>query len=435
MDVIRCDEPSYLIWKWRPAGADADSRRANAIRWGSSLRVSAGSVAVLAYSQPDGLVYDYIEGPADMILETYNLPVLADLIGRVYDGGTPFQAEVYFINLAELIQSPFGVPFFDVFDPRFTDFAVPVAVRGTIGFKIADYREFIKLHRLSSFDLRDFQTQIRSAVAKTVKSVVANVPAEHNIPVMQLERKIQQINDWIEAKLKPRLYQDFGVSVSAIDLSAIEIDKTSDGYLQLKAVTQDVSAAMIQAQAEANIQNMRDTQRIHAEHTGETLRAQREESQYAQRIQTQTAHFATHQLNQQAAVGIAGAESLGRMGVSGAVTGGGMNPAAMMAGLAVGGAIGQNMAGMVNGMMSGLTQPVPPPVPAGAPEFHIAPSGKAEGPYSLETLRQMAESGSLTKGTPVWRPGMQGWIRAEEADELQAFFDQTTPPVPPPIPQ
>lgn len=22
MDVIRCDEPTYLIWKWRPKGAE-----------------------------------------------------------------------------------------------------------------------------------------------------------------------------------------------------------------------------------------------------------------------------------------------------------------------------------------------------------------------------------------------------------------------------
>ena len=32
-----------------------------------------------------------------------------------------------------------------------------VAVRGTISFKIEDYREFIKLHRLNTFTLSDFQ--------------------------------------------------------------------------------------------------------------------------------------------------------------------------------------------------------------------------------------------------------------------------------------
>ena len=77
------------------------------------------------------------------IIKTENLPVLASIIGLAYDGGTPFQAEVYFINLAQIIQVKFGVPFFDVYDPRFEDFGVPVAVRGTISFKISDYREFV----------------------------------------------------------------------------------------------------------------------------------------------------------------------------------------------------------------------------------------------------------------------------------------------------
>ena len=45
MDVIRCDESEYLIWKWRPAGAEPnDSKKENAIRYGSSLRVKDGSM-------------------------------------------------------------------------------------------------------------------------------------------------------------------------------------------------------------------------------------------------------------------------------------------------------------------------------------------------------------------------------------------------------
>ena len=64
MDEIRCDEPSYLIWKWRPAGSQKGAnRRENAIRWGSSLRVRDGSVAAFVYHQKDGTYQDFIEGP------------------------------------------------------------------------------------------------------------------------------------------------------------------------------------------------------------------------------------------------------------------------------------------------------------------------------------------------------------------------------------
>ena len=139
MDEIRCDEPSYLIWKWRPTGAQlGKGNRENAIRWGSSLRVKDGEVAVFVYSRCNETVQEYIEGPCDMILNTKNLPILASLVGLAYEGGTPFQAEVYFINLARIIQVKFGVPFFDIYDPRFTDFGVPVVVRGKVSFRIED---------------------------------------------------------------------------------------------------------------------------------------------------------------------------------------------------------------------------------------------------------------------------------------------------------
>ena len=61
MDEIRCDEPSYLIWKWHPAGAQpGNNNRENAIRWGSSLRVKDGEVAVFVYNQKNGTMQDYI---------------------------------------------------------------------------------------------------------------------------------------------------------------------------------------------------------------------------------------------------------------------------------------------------------------------------------------------------------------------------------------
>ena len=66
MNVIRCDEQEYLVWKWRPAGQEANSTsRENSIRYGSSLRVKDGEVAVFVYKQKDGTMQDFIYGPFD----------------------------------------------------------------------------------------------------------------------------------------------------------------------------------------------------------------------------------------------------------------------------------------------------------------------------------------------------------------------------------
>ena len=426
MDEIRCDESSYLIWKWHPAGAQlGEGNRENAIRWGSSLRVKDGEVVVFAYKQKNGTMQDFIEGPFDQVLKTANLPVLASIVGLAYEGGTPFQAEVYFINLAKIVQIKFGVPFFDVYDPRFEDFGVPVAVRGTVSFGISNYREFIKLHRLNNFSLDDFQKQIRDAVCRYVKDCVANAPAAHSIPVVQIESKTAQINDAIEYDISERLKESFGVLVSGVDISAIEIDKASDGYCQLMAVTKDIATTKTQAETADYV---------------ERLRIQREEGQYAQHKQTQSANLGAFQVEKQAEVGVAGAQALGQMGANGAsdvnLSGGGdgFNMAAMMASMAVGGAVGQNIAGAMNNMMGSINQQttpgaVPPPIPTVA--YHVAVNGQATGPFDISALAQMATAGQLTADSLVWKNGMAQWAKAGTVDELKNLFANAMPPIPP----
>lgn len=424
-DEIRCDESDYLIWKWHPVGSEAgNNNRENAIRCGSSLRVKDGEVAVFVYKQGNGTMQDYIEGPFDQKIETKNLPVLASIVGLAFAGGTPYQAEVYFINLAQIIQVRFAVPFFDVYDPRFLDFGVPVAVRGTISFKITDYREFIKLHRLNSFNLDDFQKQIRDVICRYIKDVVANAPAAHNIPIIQIETKTAQINDDIEYNVGQRLKENFGVTVSGVDVGAIEVDKTSDGYRQLMAVTKDITAAKMQAET--------------TDYT-ERLRIQREEMQYAQHKQTQSANIGAFQVEKQAEVGIAVAEAIGSMGQNGGGNinlGGsaGFNPAAMMAGVAFGGAVGKNIAKTFSGAMSDAQQPdsatriVPPPIPT--TDYYVAVNGQATGPYDLATLKNMTLAGQFTANSLVWQQGLPAWDKAGNIEELRKLFS-SVPPIPP----
>lgn len=433
MDVIRCDEPNYLVWKWHPDGSvGGKNNKENAIRWGSPLRVKEGSVAVLVYTAGEGINQDYIEGPFDDILDTANLPVLTNIIGLAYAGGTPFQAEVYFINLADLIQLKFAVPYFDVFDPRFLDYGVPTAVRGTISFKITDYREFIRLHRLDTFTLDDFRNQVKDAVSRYIKSIVSNAPEENNIPVVQLERKIDLINDLVENRIKQRLFDEFGVTVSSVDIAAIDIDKTSEGYKQLKTVTQDLATANLQAQTEVGIREMRDSQKLGIlERAGKAFVDIKEEA-YARHKKTQMENFDAYQTEAQEHVGVEGAKGLGK---SGSGIGGGMNPASMMAGIAVGSTIGQNIAGAVNGVMQKAgsnKQPTPPPIPQ--EQYHVAINGKAEGPYRVDQIRSFINEGKVDKDTLVWKAGMPDWIKAGEDDIIAGLLYQAEEQTPPPLP-
>ncbi|MDB4251760.1 SPFH domain-containing protein [Flavobacteriaceae bacterium] len=435
MDVIRCDEQEYLVHKWRPSGEANSTKKENSIRYGSSLRVKDGELAVFQYKQKDGTIQDFIEGPFDQTIKTANFPILTSIVGLAFGGASPFQAEIYFINLSGNIQIRFGIPYFDVFDPRFMDFAVPMAVRGTLTFNITDYKGFIKLNRLINFELDDFKKQIKDAITKYIKGVVTNIPADNGMPVLQMERKILEINDLVAKYLGARLETDFGVNMKGLDIANLEVDKEAEGYAELRKVTAEQTTKTVGAQTDVNIKNLQDTQEINATNMEETLRIQREEAQRQQKLQTEGQNLSAHQLNQQTKVAQTAAESMGKMGSGGGSGGGGggmMDPGSMMASMAMGGAVGQGMAGAVGGMMGGMNQEKQTPPPPPSVQYNISVNGQQSGPFGWEQLKQMVEAGQIIKGTHVWKQGMAGWELAGNVEELVSLFGAVPPPPPPP---
>ena len=403
MDVIRCDEQEYLVWKWRPSGEPNSTKKENAIRYGSSLRVKDGEMAVFFYQQNNGTIQDFIIGPHDQTIKTANFPVLTSIVGIAFGGNSPFQAEIYFINISGNVQIKFGIPYFDVFDPRFPDLGVPCAVRGTMIFNITDYKNFIKLNRLINFSLDDFKNQVKDFFIRKAKSIVINITSETGIPAMQLETRIDQISDYLKSKLANNLADDFGVNLKRIDIGTIELDKEHPHYQQLKKSTVDQKTKLIDATTDIEITN--------------------------RLLQVQGKNINVHQLNLQADVAKTAAESLGQLG-GGMGGDGGMNPAGMMAGMMMGGAVGGSMANTMGNMMQGINQPHQTPPPPPIVQFYIALEGLQTGPFTLSQLKQMVLGGSFTKNHHVWKQGMSEWIFAHEEPEVAKLFTEVPPPPP-----
>lgn len=449
MNVIRCDEHEYLVWKWRPLGQEVNSTsRENAIRYGSSLRVKDGEMAVFVYKQKDGTLQDFIEGPYDGTIKTANFPVLSSIVGLAFGGESPFQADIYFFNLAGVIKLNFGLPYFDVYDPRFLDFGVPMAVSGSITFRIGDVKQFIKTHRLQNFTIEDLKAQIKDVVTRRIKSEVTNAPEKHQLPVLQIERRLDEINDIIKPRIKEDL-EDFAVELKRLDISRIEVDKESEGYAELRSVTARQQSATIDAQTAVNIRNMSDMQSINARNLEETMAIQREEAQRAQRLQTETQFIGAHALDRQSDVMQTAAQSMGSSGFGGGSGTSGINPAMFMTSMAVGGALGSQMAGMVNtagnqmnnqwqqtASMQGAT---PPPMPGAQPavpqtQYHVAINGQQWGPYDMTQLAQMVQNNQINPQTMVWAQGMPNWTAVGQVPELAGLFVPSGPAMPPPMP-
>ena len=410
MDVIRCDEQEYLVWKWSPNGSANSSNKENAIRYGSSLRVKDGELAVFVYNQNDGTMQDFIDGPYDQTIKTANFPILTSIVGNAFGGSSPFQAEIYFINLSGNIQIKFGIPYFDIYDPRFMDLGVPCAVRGSLTFNLTDYKNFIKLNRLINFDLEDFKKQIKDFFQRKAKSVVLNTPQDNNIPVMQIERKIDEISDLIQSKLKSELEEHFGINLKRLDIGAIELDKEHPHYQQLKKTTADQQTKFAEAKTDIEIDNLSETTRI-----------QRKDLE----LGVEGKNFNVHQLNQQTDVLKTAANNLGEMSNVNLGNGGGLNPAGMMMGMGIGGAMGNQIGGMMGNLNQNNT---PPPVPTTV--FHIAINGQQSGPFTVDQLKQLVLNGQFTNNYHAWKVGMASWELANNIPEIAVLFNLIPPPPP-----
>ncbi len=199
----------------------------------------------------------------------------------------------------------------------------------------------------------------------------------------------------------------------------------------MKEVTANQVAKTVFAQTDVNIKNLEDSQKLNFENIQETARIQREEMQRAQKLQTETNFMGTHALNQQTEVLKKSAESLGNMGdINTGSSSGGMNPAGMMTGMMMGGALGNQMAGMMNNLGQNMQngQNVPPAPPQDL--YYIAVEGQTKGPFNLNQLQGMVNSGEINKNSYLWKNGMDDWKLIMEIKELSNLFTSNPPPPP-----
>lgn len=438
MDAIRCDVKDFLIWKWRPAGQEANStKKENAIRTGSSISVRPGQAAVFLYQQKEG-EYDIIKGPYNSILKTENLPVLASIVGAAYAGGTPFQAEVYYFNLAKNMEIPFTIPYFRIVpaEPEYKSYDIQVAVKGSLVFEVSSQKEYIKylFEAWGGNDttLAELEKQIKSLLTQEIKQIVSNAAKDTGIFVMHFNSLIGEMGQYILARIQNKIANRFGVLATDVTISDIRYDEESESYQNLKRITEK-QAHLFNLENEKNAllsyQIQRETMRTDADvrnqsvtrmanmqmdHQEDMMSRMREESQFAQHQQTmaaaqqanlmnqaaanrvgmaseaaqhrsnlasETAYLGAHQVNVQADVMKTGLDNMGEMG--GMNLGGGdghMNPAGMMAGMMMGTAVAGQMGNMMNNMGSALNQNMPSQASGQAPTPPPMPGAQTPPP-------------------------------------------------------
>ena len=342
-------------------------------------------------------------------------------------------------NLSKGSQINFAIPYFDVFDPRFTDYGVPVAVHGCIVYSIDDMNLFHQVNKNEAYSDETFQTKLRSSIAKYVKSVVSNAPTDAQIPVVQLERKITEISDIVQQRVTPQVERLYAINIRQLDITSINIDKDSRGYRELKAVTAELEKENVMAkhnvnlsnfnlqnelnqdllrrQQEMNLGSQEELQRMQLENQRETLRIQREEMQRASRLQTEQTFLGAHQANLNARV-LNNATDNG-IDAFRQPHGGGMFDKNSLAGSV------PQMSGMGGMPQTPTMKQSVPPV-----QYMVGVNGQQAGPFDWNQLQQLVQQGQLTQQTYVWKQGMANWEFAGNVQELLPLFTNTIPQMP-----
>lgn len=66
--------------------------------------------------------------------------------------------------------------------------------------------------------------------------------------------------------------------------------------------------------------------------------------------------------------------------------------------------------------------------------WYYAVGSQQFGPFDVEAIKRLINSGLITRTTPMWRAGMENWSAAAEVEELKEAFSTVPPPISPPTP-
>ena len=316
----------------------------------------------------EGQIAD-VFAPGMYTLKTENLPILSTLQGWVHGFQSPFKAEVYFVNTKRFVDLKWGTRNPVILrDPEFG----PIRLRafGSYVIRIVEASTFIReiVGTDSHFTVEEVEKQLRNMIVSRLGVVLG----ESGIPVLDMAASASDLGRFITNAISPR-FLAYGLELTQLLVENISLPPAVEEALDKRSQMGLIGDL----------------------------------SKYQQ--------FQAAEAMAKAAAQPGGAAGDG-LGVA--------------MGLMMAGQMGQAMGGPWGKAPAAASAPsVPPPLPQ-AKSYHVALAGQTEGPFGIDQLQTMAESGRLTAETLVWMQGMAVWEPAGSQADLAALFAHRPPPLP-----
>jgi excisionase family DNA binding protein len=154
---------------------------AGTFRIGSQVIVRESQTAVFFR---DGNALDTF-GPGRHTIVTYNIPLVIDQIGRLFNERTPFPAEVYFISMREFVDRKWGTP--QPIIVRNPNMGLGVALLqgfGTYSFQVQDPQQFVNqiVGAQGVYRTTDIESRLRSVLLSKLSDLLGETAVDHDVP-------------------------------------------------------------------------------------------------------------------------------------------------------------------------------------------------------------------------------------------------------------
>ena len=181
-------------------------------RMGSQVIVQESQSAVFVRQ---GQVLDAL-GPGSHTLSTMNLPVLSGMVGFVTSGRNPFTADLYFVNMKDMPQVPWGTnPPIVLETPGKGVGVVLLITHGVIDIGIEDPLRFMKQYGVGKpiTRLGDVRDRIQSMLLGELAALLSSSGAQS---IMDANRLLQDLEGAALARLNEQ-FEAIGMRIKAFE--------------------------------------------------------------------------------------------------------------------------------------------------------------------------------------------------------------------------
>ena len=177
-------------------------------------------------------------------LETKNIPLISKLRNLVTGGVSPFHTEVYFINLATMMDIPWGTPSqVTVKDPNY-GYSYSAGASGSFGLKIIDGRKLLinLVGTEQEMSTANIQKYFKDLIVTRVKNCIAVELSRYSYN--EFNQHLNDISENVAGLIRDDI-AEYGIQILNFFLSAVNINE--DDLIELKNLDNSMAQKRFEA--------------------------------------------------------------------------------------------------------------------------------------------------------------------------------------------